>query len=404
MGSGSSNREGFCKPLLPSPYISAKIAPPATLPYSANYLGMSNLENLNRLTVLPSPPPISWYFDPLILAAEQRALFAQGPNYVGHELMVASLGDYQVLGDEAQLLVRNANGVELLSNICRHRQATMLEGRGNAQHIVCPIHRWTYQTNGELLGAPHFPNNPCLNLGKSPLQNWNGLLFSGERDIAKDLATVGVMQDLDFSGYMLDRVEVDEYAFNWKTFIEVYLEDYHVGPFHPGLGNFVDCDELKWEFGEQYSVQTVGIKNALRKAGSDVYGKWQEQVLRYHGGKLPKYGAIWLTYYPNIMVEWYPGTLVISTIIPRGTEACTNVVEFYYLEDIVLFERDYVEAEQKAYNETAVEDDIICLKMHQGRKSLYQRGIDQQGPYQSPTEDGMLHFHEYLRRNLASHL
>ncbi|MEQ1590735.1 MAG: Rieske (2Fe-2S) protein, partial [Gallionella sp.] len=146
---------------------------------------MSILENQNHLTVLPSPPPISWYFDPLILAAEQRALFAQGPNYVGHELMVSSLGDYQVLRDAAQMLVRNSNGVELLSNICRHRQATMLEGRGNAQHIVCPIHRWTYQTSGELLGAPHFPNNPCLNLGKSPLQNWNGLLFSGERDIAK---------------------------------------------------------------------------------------------------------------------------------------------------------------------------------------------------------------------------
>lgn len=365
---------------------------------------MSNLENLQHLTVLPSPPPISWYFDPLIFAVEQHALFTQGPNYVGHELMIPTLGDYQVLRDEAQLLVRNSNGVELLSNICRHRQATMLEGRGNAKHIVCPIHRWTYQTNGELLGAPHFPNNPCLHLNKSPLQNWNGMLFSGERDIAKDLAKVGVMQNLDFSGYMLDRVQVDEYAFNWKTFIEVYLEDYHVVPFHPGLGNFVDCDDLKWEFGEQYSVQTVGIKNALRKVGSDVYGKWQEQVLRYHGGELPKFGAIWLTYYPNIMVEWYPGTLVISTIVPRGTEACSNIVEFYYLEDIALFECDYIEAEQKAYQETAVEDDIICLKMHQGRKSLYQRGIDQQGPYQSPTEDGMLHFHEYLRRNLAPHL
>ena len=365
---------------------------------------MSNFEKPQHLTALPSAPPMSWYFDPRILVAEQHVLFAQGPNYVGHELMVPSLGDYQVLRDEAQMLVRNSNGVELLSNICRHRQATMLEGRGNAKHIVCPIHRWTYQTNGELLGAPHFPNNPCLHLGKSPLQNWNGMLFSGERDIAKDLAKVGVMQDLDFSGYMLDRVEVDEYAFNWKTFIEVYLEDYHVGPFHPGLGNFVDCDALKWEFGEQYSVQTVGIKNALRKAGSEVYDRWQQQVLRYHGGKLPKYGAIWLTYYPNIMVEWYPGTLVISTIVPRGTEACSNIVEFYYFEDIVLFERDYIEAEQKAYQETALEDDIICLKMHQGRKSLYQRGIEQQGPYQSPTEDGMLHFHEYLRRNLTSHL
>jgi phenylpropionate dioxygenase-like ring-hydroxylating dioxygenase large terminal subunit len=111
-----------------------------------------------------------------------------------------------------------------------------------------------------------------------------------------------------------------------------------------------------------------------------------------------------LTYYPNITVEWYPGTLVISTIIPRGTEACTNIVEFYYLEDIVLFEREYVEAEQRAYRETAIEDDVICLRMHQGRKSLYQRGIEEHGPYQSPTEDGMLHFHEYLRRNPTPHL
>jgi phenylpropionate dioxygenase-like ring-hydroxylating dioxygenase large terminal subunit len=41
---------------------------------------------------------------------------------------------------------------------------------------------------------------------------------------------------LNFDGYLLDHVEVHECAYNWKTFIEVYLEDYHVGPFHPGLG------------------------------------------------------------------------------------------------------------------------------------------------------------------------
>jgi phenylpropionate dioxygenase-like ring-hydroxylating dioxygenase large terminal subunit len=365
---------------------------------------MSEIAQAEQFVRSNPQPPLSWHFDPKVLEVEKRVLFEQGSNYVGHELLVPNLGDYHVLDGAAQMLVRNPDGVELLSNICRHRQATMLQGRGNAQHIVCPLHRWTYQTDGKLMGAPHFPQNPCLHLNKSPLQNWNGMLFAGKRDVAKDLDKVGVMQDLDFSGYMLDRVEVDEYAFNWKTFIEVYLEDYHVVPFHPGLGNFVDCDALKWEFGEHYSVQTVGISNALRKVGSPVYGKWQEQVLRYHGGKLPKYGAIWLTYYPNIMVEWYPGTLVVSTIIPRGPEACTNIIEFYYLEDIVLFERDYVEAEQKAYRETAVEDDIICLRMHQGRKSLHQRGIDEQGPYQSPTEDGMQHFHEFLRRNLDPHL
>ncbi len=365
---------------------------------------MSNIETTKQLTDTPSAPPMSWYFDPHVLAVEEKTLFATGPSYVGHELMVPNLGDYQVVGSGAQMLVRNANGVELLSNICRHRQAMMLEGRGNAQHIVCPLHRWTYETTGELLGAPHFPQNPCLHLNKSPLQNWHGLLFNGKRDVAKDLASITAMEEMDFSGYMLDRVQVDEYAFNWKTFIEVYLEDYHVVPFHPGLGNFVDCDDLQWQFGEQFSVQTVGISHALKKVGSDVYGQWQAQVRRYYGDKLPRYGAVWLTYYPNIMVEWYPNTLVISTIVPRGPEACANIVEFYYPEDIVLFERDYVEAEQKAYQETAIEDDVICLKMHQGRRELYRRGIEQHGPYQSPTEDGMLHFHEYLRKNMAPHL
>ena len=367
---------------------------------------MSEIAKLDRFKLVSAQPPLRWYFDPKILEVEQRVLFDAGPKYVGHELMTPNLGDYHVIEwmDSAKMLVRNESGVELLSNICRHRQATMLTGRGTAKNITCPIHRWTYKTDGELLGAPHFPQNPCLHLNKTPLQSWNGLLFAGQRDIAKDLATVPAFKEIDFSGYMLDRVEVDEYAFNWKTFIEVYQEDYHVVPFHPGLGQFVNCDDLSWDFGDWYSVQTVGINNQLRKPGSAVYEKWAEQVLRYNNGVMPKYGAIWLTYYPNIMVEWYPNTLVVSTIIPRGPEACTNVVEFYYPEDIVLFEREYVEAEKQAYHETAVEDDIICLRMQQGRKALYQQGIEEVGPYQSPTEDGMLHFHEFLRRRLEPNL
>ena len=367
---------------------------------------MSDIAKPKQLDRTSPQPPLSWYFDSKILEVEQRTLFDTGPSYVGHELLVPNLGDYNVLDwmDSAKMLVRNEGGVELLSNICRHRQATMLEGRGSAKNIVCPLHRWTYQTDGQLIGAPHFPENPCLHLNRTPLQRWNGLLFSGQRDIAKDLATVPAFKEIDFSGYMLDRVEVDEYAFNWKTFIEVYQEDYHVVPFHPGLGQFVDCDDLKWEFGEQYSVQTVGINHALRKAGSPIYQKWADQVLRYNNGELPKYGAIWLTYYPNIMIEWYPNTLVVSTIIPRGPDACSNIIEFYYPEDIVLFERDYIEAEKQAYRETAVEDDIICLRMHQGRRALYKQGIEEVGPYQSPTEDGLLHFQEFLRRNLDPHL
>ena len=229
---------------------------------------MSDIASAQKLKQSSPQLPVSWYFDQQMLELEQKLLFENGPGYVGHELMVPNEGDYHSLAwmDHAKLLIRNAQGVELLSNVCRHRQAIMLEGRGNARNIVCPLHRWTYNTRGELLGAPHFPDNPCLNLPKTPLQNWNGLLFAGKRDIAQDLGSLRERADLDFSGYMLDRVEVHECNYNWKTFIEVYLEDYHVVPFHPGLGNFVTCDDLEWQFGPRHSVQTVGLNNRLAKA------------------------------------------------------------------------------------------------------------------------------------------
>ena len=348
--------------------------------------------------------PVSWYLEQGVFEQELAHLFNKVPQYIGHELMVPNLGDFHTLEwmGHGKMLRHTAKGVELLSNICRHRQAVMLKGRGNAETIVCPLHRWTYDNQGKLLGAPHFPENPCLNLGASQLQNWNGLLFrGGELNIADILANLGVTKDLNFDGYVLDRVMIEEYNFNWKTFIEVYLEDYHVAPFHPGLGHFVTCDDLSWEFGEWYSVQTVGVHAGLQRPGSKVYQQWHESVLNYQGGEAPRFGAIWLTLYPNVMVECYPNVLVVSHVLPRGPNRCTNVVEFYYPEDIALFEREYVDAEQAAYHETAVEDEEICQRIDDGRKALYDQGLNEVGPYQSPMEDGMLHFHEWYRRNMG---
>ena len=361
---------------------------------------MSNLATAGHLRRATSQLPVSWYCDPAVYEAEQRLLFPRAPGYVGHELMVPEAGDYYVLParDNAQALVRNAEGIELLSNVCRHRQAIMLNGKGNARNIVCPVHRWTYDLKGQLLGAPHFPDKPCLSLGRTPIQNWNGLLFDGPRDVRADLAGLGV-HNFDFSNHVLDRVEVHECGYNWKTFIEVYLEDYHVVPFHPGLGNFVTCDDLKWELAPWASLQTVGI-TSLAKAGTKTYERWHQAVLDYYRGGKPRHGAIWLTYYPNVMLEWYPHVLVISTLHPRGIDRTTNVVEFYYPEDIGLFEREFVEAEQAAYMETAKEDDEIALRMDAGRRALYRQGRSDEGPYQSPMEDGMQHFHEFLHREL----
>jgi len=369
-----------------------------------------------QLQQAASQLPVSSYFDDALFQRELKSIFQQGPKYVGHQLSVPEIGDYHALPQEAggRALVRSERGVELISNICRHRQAVMLQGRGSLHtqqkgsaggNIVCPLHRWTYAPFGDLLGAPHFAQDPCLNLQNYPLQEWNGLLFeSNGRDVAADLAGMGPRAALDFTGFKLDHVEMHECNYNWKTFIEVYLEDYHVEPFHPGLGNFVTCDDLQWQFQKEFSVQTVGIANRLGKAGSPVYKRWQEQLMQYRQGAVPDFGAIWLTYYPHIMVEWYPHVLTVSTLHPISPEKTLNMVEFYYPEEIVAFEREFVEAQQAAYMETCIEDDEIGERMDAGRKALLKRGDNEVGPYQSPMEDGMQHFHEWYRRKMGEAL
>jgi choline monooxygenase len=373
-----------------------------------------------QLQQAQSQLPVSSYFDAALYQREMQSIFQHGPRYVGHSLAVPNAGDYYALPQEqgGRALVRNAAGIELVSNVCRHRQAIMLQGRGSlastSGNIVCPLHRWTYSSAshgpntpaGTLVGAPHFAHDPCLNLNNYPLQEWNGLLFERNGcDVAADLAGMGPRADLDFSGYLLDRVEMHECNYNWKTFIEVYLEDYHVGPFHPGLGQFVSCEDLRWEFKTNYSVQTVGVAKRLAQAnaagGSAVYERWQKALLAYRGGVPPKFGAIWLTYYPHIMVEWYPHVLTVSTLHPMGPNKTMNMVEFFYPEEIAAFEREFVEAQQAAYMETCIEDDEIAERMDAGRAALLARGDNEVGPYQSPMEDGMQHFHEWYRQRLG---
>ena len=142
---------------------------------------MSKLLGLRELQPVATQLPVSWYFDHVIYQQELEIFFKSGPGYVGHSLMVPNVFDYRVLEmtSGAWTLVNNDTGIELVSNICRHRQAVMLSGVGQlpSGNIVCPIHRWTYDGAGKLLGAPHFAEQPCLDLPQKQLQQWHGMLF-----------------------------------------------------------------------------------------------------------------------------------------------------------------------------------------------------------------------------------
>ena len=129
-----------------------------------------------RHNALPLAP--STYFDDALFQREADTLFRHGPRYLGHELSVPNPGDYYTLPQEGdgRVLVRTPKSVELISNVCRHRQALILHGRGNTHsNIVCPLHRWTYDLKGQLIGAPHFTESPCLHLNNYKTRSWNAV-------------------------------------------------------------------------------------------------------------------------------------------------------------------------------------------------------------------------------------
>jgi len=375
---------------------------------------MSDLSQSSHFEAEALQLSVSSYCDEDVFAMEMERIFPRSSSYIGHDRMVPDPGDWRALGheDNARVLVRTDHGVELISNVCRHRQALMLgqygpgatagNGQGNLRerggNIVCPLHGWTYDSSGQLIGAPQFPEKPCRNLERFPLQNVNGFLFEGPRNAAQDLRGLFDRPELDFGDYVLDHVEMHRCDCNWKTFVEIYNDDYHIGPFHPGLGRYVHSEGLSWEYGDWYSVQRIDVHPTLEIAGTDTYRTWHERLLAYGDGRVPDFGAIWATYYPTHMIEVFPYALVLSTLYPKGVHETMNVIEFYYPEELAAFDRELVEAHRAAYMETAIEDDEIAERVDAGRRALYRQGKTDAGPYQTPLEDGMRHFHGWYRK------
>jgi len=349
-------------------------------------------------TYMTNYPKISSYFTENSFTVEKNIIQKNGPLYVGHKLMVPNIDDYHVVNhlQNRYALVNRGNEYVLVSNVCPHRQSILLKGSGNTKVIKCGLHCWSFGIDGKFKGAPHFTEKvESKNLETIKLYEWNGLLFKN-RIPDCDFKKVGLSELLNFDDYFYHSTESETYHFNWKSFMEIYLENYHVFSMHPGLKNFVKPSDLEWEIGADYSIQKVGMGSDLRKFGSEIYKTWQTEVLRAHDSELPRYGAIWMLIYPNIMIEWYPHVIVISTVDPKTPGSSINHVEFYYSKSLYQKNENYFKVEKEAYLETATEDNEACLLLEEGRRALYLNNEEIYGPIDSFLEKGVAEFYEYL--------
>ncbi|MDB5659251.1 MAG: hypothetical protein JWS10_1866 [Cypionkella sp.] len=189
--------------------------------------------------------PTAYYTDPAVLALERERLFGREWVCIGRADELPNPGDYLTfqLCDEPVVVIRgDDNKIRVLSNVCRHRGAIIAEGSGHTGRLVCPYHHWSYDRSGQLAAAPKMTTHPTFDakscrLPEFACEEWHGFIFTNLSDNPPALGPR--LQGLDalIKNYhmeqMTTRYVIEEvWPSNWKSFIENFMEAYHLSPLH----------------------------------------------------------------------------------------------------------------------------------------------------------------------------
>ena len=357
--------------------------------------------------------PLSWYFDPALESAARAAWFST--RYVGSRALVPERGSYACIPHDghASLLVRGDGGPHLLRNRCAHKRAAIIDpvhrknpDRGQLrgeQRFVCPIHAWSYGLDGRLARAAMFDAPPAgCDLPRTAVREVLGMYFEGPRDVGAELASLsrsGLWDPnlVDVSGYRFAGWDTTHYDFNWLVFMDVYFDLYHVAPYHSRtFSQIVDTKALVWDTGADWSMQVCPWRPTATRA-TEKYGRLRALTEELYGAQPPPHGALWGAWYPNVMIEWYPLALVLSTMEPLGPMRSRNVVEYYVPERFAHRADEILEVQRAAYDETAAEDAEICASLHTGHLADFREHLDGRGPNHAHLEHGIAHYHAWLR-------
>jgi phenylpropionate dioxygenase-like ring-hydroxylating dioxygenase large terminal subunit len=165
---------------------------------------------------------------------------------VGRADIVAGCGDYVTLDIAGQniILLRDKKGnLRAFANVCRHRNARLLDGKGTCKGIRCPFHSWFYGLDGNLVAAPFMKKAKDFDKSKSGLLAYRAEEREGFAFVCLDPETNSIDDFLgDFKAIhapwpMASLVSVRRREIvvncNWKMFLEVFNEYYHLPFVHP---------------------------------------------------------------------------------------------------------------------------------------------------------------------------
>lgn len=189
------------------------------------------------------------FTDTDVFDAEIGTIFQQEWIAVTREEQLPNPGDYityQFYADPIVLARSKSGVINAFSNVCLHRacpfaqDSPIAEGARNTKLFVGPNHKWTYELDGQLRGAPDKEQaadfDRSASLPQLHVEVWRGWVFINASKNPAPLA--GSLKDIDerlapFAPEALKTAGILHYKspWNWKVLVENFIAPYHhMGP------------------------------------------------------------------------------------------------------------------------------------------------------------------------------
>jgi phenylpropionate dioxygenase-like ring-hydroxylating dioxygenase large terminal subunit len=259
------------------------------------------LTSLKKLAATPleaaTAPPKAIYTLPDITAHEMDRIFASEWLCAGRADELPNPGDYMAFecGAQPLIIIRGADGaLSARSNICRHRMMRLVEGRGNTRKFTCPYHAWTYNLEGQLVGAAYMDRTTCFN--KSDIQlpavrceeylGWIYVCLDPDVEpVAHMLADLTEkLLPYNMQDYVTIFTEDHVWDTNWKCLTENFMEGYHLPVAHRDtVGGHFPVEETQFDergsfphFTSQLFVKTgTAPVGTAHPDNTSLTGKWR---------------------------------------------------------------------------------------------------------------------------------
>ncbi len=285
-------------------------------------------ENANASFDAAKSLPPATYHSSRILKLEREHLFRKEWICLGRTAEIPQQGDFlcrDIVNAPVFVVRQRDDSVKAFANVCVHRSSRLLSGTGHVSRISCPYHSWTYELDGQLIGAPFMDKTPGFDVANHKLkelacETWQGFIYvslqADPEPVGERLgALTELIGDFRMANYVPVFSEEETWNTNWKCLVENFMDAYHLHRVHKkSFGKYGSSEDQTHLFpGEDaFTYHYVQEDEGPRSVNAHPDNSWLQG---------PDRRRTWLiNIFPSHVVQLQPNMLWYLSILPDGLD------------------------------------------------------------------------------------